>query len=648
MQAGTTPRPIITRLATYGLGVLIVFLGGFGVWSALTSEREAGSLERTRSLADAYETTRNAIDEERLLEHEGAIGHGGKAADHSKMLARKFDRTAARVMPALRQVERLGGPSDRMLVMRVAAMQKDYELAMRSLFAFHISATEVAGKARMVASGSAMTDEEPAMEGMAGTSGQRRSGMQSGGAERLSADDRAGHRAVERRVEALQESFPKLQEEIRTAATSQNTASLEKLGSLRASSRRVFTMMTIALPLAVLLFAGFALVLRSYRRRVEESQRAELDRLATVAVTDNLTGIRNHRAFQEDLDDALAHTERNGVPLSLVLVDLVELKQVNEQFGHQEGDEQLKALATCMVEVTRRSDAAYRIGGDEFAFILTGEPAHGALRLVQRLQSALSTGSRDNTPRARAGIAQTAGPLSKDELIRRADIALLEAKRSNREAVIYAEALGSGTRTVRVRDGSDHLRTLATTLARAVDAKDSATRSHCETVSELAGLIGEDLGLDALAGAKIRLAALLHDVGKIGIPDYILQKPRPLSADEFEIMKTHSLLGYEILSAAKLDEEADWVLRHHERPDGNGYPDGLSGAEIPLESRIILVADAFEAMTADRPYRAGVVAQEALAELQRGAGSQFDPACVEALRRVVALDKVPDLLIEDR
>jgi HD-GYP domain-containing protein (c-di-GMP phosphodiesterase class II) len=155
-------------------------------------------------------------------------------------------------------------------------------------------------------------------------------------------------------------------------------------------------------------------------------------------------------------------------------------------------------------------------------------------------------------------------------------------------------------------------------------------------VSELCALIGQALGMSRDRIAQLRLAGLLHDVGKIGIIDSILQKPGPLTDDEYQVMKTHTRLGHAIVSAAERPDEADWILHHHERIDGGGYPDGLKGDQIPLESRIILVADAYEAITADRPYRAHRSPEVALAELERCAGTQFDAGCVEALRRCIA------------
>jgi HD-GYP domain-containing protein (c-di-GMP phosphodiesterase class II) len=181
----------------------------------------------------------------------------------------------------------------------------------------------------------------------------------------------------------------------------------------------------------------------------------------------------------------------------------------------------------------------------------------------------------------------------------------------------------------------EHHRTLAGALALAVDKKDASTRSHSQAVSTLCAVIETELGFQPDQVARIRLAGLLHDVGKIGIPDAILQKPTKLNAEEYEQMKTHSVLGHDIVQAADMPIEANWVRHHHERIDGGGYPDGLAGQDIPLESRIIHVADAFEAMTSDRPYRVAPGEQFAVQELQRNVDTQFDSGVVAALLRVL-------------
>jgi diguanylate cyclase (GGDEF)-like protein len=373
-----------------------------------------------------------------------------------------------------------------------------------------------------------------------------------------------------------------------------------------------------------------------YGRRLDVARAVEVERLAEMAITDPLTGLRNHRAFHEDIARELQRAGRTGVPLALVILDLDDLKSVNDAQGHQAGDERLQALADAIRATGRGADVAYRVGGDEFAVILPDARAWGALEFAQRLRAATQAGTRGAGPfTATAGISEALTLRSKDEVVREADLALIGAKRIHQDVVIYGPDLAPGADRGAAED-EHHSRTLASALARAVDAKDSYTRSHCQTVSQLCGLIGAELGFDTARLTRMRLAGLLHDVGKIGVPDAILNKPDKLTDDEYEHMKRHSLLGYDIVQAADMEIEARWVRHHHERFDGGGYPDGLAGEEIPLESRVILVADAFEAMTSDRPYRQAPGQSFAILELGRHAGTQFDPAVVEALTRVLA------------
>jgi HD-GYP domain-containing protein (c-di-GMP phosphodiesterase class II) len=204
---------------------------------------------------------------------------------------------------------------------------------------------------------------------------------------------------------------------------------------------------------------------------------------------------------------------------------------------------------------------------------------------------------------------------------------------SGRSIVPGRPASSPGRRTT--ADSEHATRSLAGALALAVDAKDHYTRGHCQAVSTLCGVIETELGFAPEEVSRIRLAGLLHDVGKIGIPDAILNKPAELTGEEYEQMKTHSALGHGIVLAANMPNEANWVLHHHERIDGAGYPDGLAGMDIPLESRVIHVADAFEAMTSDRPYRDGLGEGAAVEELRRNADTQFDSRIVAALLRVL-------------
>ncbi len=411
-----------------------------------------------------------------------------------------------------------------------------------------------------------------------------------------------------------------IESEVNGAAAAHHAGLAAGLSSARRSQGVALGATLVMLVLGLLLTAAVVAVLR-FKRRLDDARRAEIERLRAAATRDSLTGLANHRAFHERLDRLVAE----GSAFSLAIVDLDGLKRTNDTFGHQAGDELLTCLARGLVSVSPEG-SAHRIGGDEFALVLEGATAIDAFGVAQDLRRLVAG--------ATTGIGERAADEDKHGLIRRADLALISAKRSHREVLVYSPDMEL-VPGLDMPPDERHMSTLATALARAVDAKDSYTRSHCETVAELCVLIAGELGLDSDRVARIRLAGLLHDVGKIGISDAILQKPAPLTPDEAAVMRTHPDLGAHIVSAAELYEEAEWILHHHERLDGHGYPDGLGGNEVPLESRIIMVADAFEAMTSDRPYRPRRPVDEALAELDRHAGTQFDPTCVVALRRVL-------------
>jgi HD-GYP domain-containing protein (c-di-GMP phosphodiesterase class II) len=232
---------------------------------------------------------------------------------------------------------------------------------------------------------------------------------------------------------------------------------------------------------------------------------------------------------------------------------------------------------------------------------------------------------------------------TREELERHADQALYWAKRNGKNlCAVASEAIASETDTAQ----PGMLAHLHGVVA-GIDAEHLHTRDHSENVASYAVAIGQVLGLDGDRIVRVRRAAFLHDVGKVAVPDAILSKPEPLTSEEFEYIRLHPAVGSTMLHHAGLHDEAQWVRAHHERLDGRGYPDGLGGDEIPLEARVIFVADSFEAMTSDRPYRRGMPVEEALAELRRCAGTQFDPRVVEALAGLVEADQLAVMALRD-
>ena len=372
---------------------------------------------------------------------------------------------------------------------------------------------------------------------------------------------------------------------------------------------------------------------RSGLRPVDRRHQERVDDLASQARTDALTRLGNRRAFEDDLALMIGARAETGAGFALMAIDLDGLKRINDSKGHPAGDAHIRGVSECIRHVVGAEGSVYRTGGDEFMVILPGRRNWHGLKLAARIEEVAF--ERCGHRAVSIGLTESLGAEGRHLLMSRADIALYEAKRTRLSAVAYHPGLQPASPQPADDRPSNDQRSLAAALARAVDAKDAGTRSHSETVAQLCAAIGERLGIASAELERLRLAGLLHDVGKIGVADAILLKPDALAPEEHSAMTEHVEIGQAILLAAELPLEAHWVFHHHERVDGDGYPSGLASAAIPLESRIIAVADAFEAMTAARPYRGAVSVEQALEELQLNAGTQFDAGCVEALIAVV-------------
>jgi diguanylate cyclase (GGDEF)-like protein/putative nucleotidyltransferase with HDIG domain len=426
--------------------------------------------------------------------------------------------------------------------------------------------------------------------------------------------------------------------------------SLESLREHSFSQQDVLTLQSLADQLAINLHNA-----RAYQLALDQ------------AITDGLTGLKTHRYFREALDGEWRRSARSGRPFSVIMMDLDGFKQVNDEGGHLEGDRVLAAVANLLDSKSRQSNVVARYGGDEFAILMPETNTEQAEILAERLRSALQADHflRAHHVTASIGVASfpTHGP-TPEEVLSVADSGMYLAKHYEGNCVKVATLriaagdlehdqqlldayLGVAVKRMFPSDNEalnlyrqkfEHMKPLWDTimaLAFAVEAKDPFTRHHSAEVSTWAAKIALQIGLPQGEVENIKLAGVVHDVGKIHVPGHVLEKPALLDPEEFELMKTHAAWGAKILEPLKVLDIERIVRYHHESLDGHGYPDGLKGEQIPLGARIMTVADAFQAMIRGRRYRKPRSVEDAVAELRRCRGTQFDPVAVDALVQLI-------------
>ena len=332
------------------------------------------------------------------------------------------------------------------------------------------------------------------------------------------------------------------------------------------------------------------------------------EKIVYLSYHDQLTGLSNRRFFEQ----ALIRLDVAGnYPLTLVMGDVNGLKLINDSFGHVTGDELLIKVAQVLREACRGDDIIARLGGDEFVILLPNTDTAGTEQILKRV-TALAIEARVGSIELSISFGYETKRYEEEhihELFKRAEDHMYKKK--------LFEGPSMRGRTIK-------------TIIRTLHEKNKREEQHSYRVSELCQKMGEALGLREGEVQELKTVGLLHDIGKIAIEENILNKPGKLTKDEWDEMKRHPEIGYRILSTVNgMSEMAEYVLAHHERWDGLGYPKGLKGAELPLQTKIITIADAYDAMTSARSYREALPDEVAIAELRKNAGTQFDPELVK-------------------
>ena len=387
----------------------------------------------------------------------------------------------------------------------------------------------------------------------------------------------------------------------------------------------------------------------------------ELDKknkeLMELSITDGLTGLYNHRFLQERFEYEFKRVKRYGGALSCMIIDIDHFKNVNDTYGHQAGDLVLREISRILKNNSRDVDICGRYGGEEF-MIITNQKLEDTVRYATKLHAAVDKCDfvADNHHlhvTVSVGVAEYRSDLiHRQELIEHADVALYQAKQDGRNLIrIWKEHVATDELSMDrvsidelkkqfVRLSSEVRATYmesTNALVNAIDAKDHYTRTHSQHVADYAIAVGRALKLPDADLDTLRYAALLHDVGKIGISHDILTKKEKLTDEEYDILKKHPFIGTTILKDVKfLEKEIPIILHHHEWYNGHGYPHGLKAREIPQGARILSVVDAFDAMTTDREYRSKMPVSSALTELHRGKGVQFDAEIVDVFVALIA------------
>ncbi|MFL5697820.1 MAG: diguanylate cyclase [Ktedonobacteraceae bacterium] len=590
---------LISRLTSSGLTTILIALTAFSIWATLTTQQAANRTTVSEYLNDQYQQARFAVSAEESLERKYRLEPGPEPlANHTA--------AAAALVTALHNIAQRGDVHDRTTVEHILATHRLYLIDTHLMFA-------------------AVDKGNTAL-------------------------------AIDLDHHKIDPVFTDMQQRVNTEAIRYRAEAVQRLAELAATEQLVFDSTLIVFPIGLILLAGLLFVIRAYQ--LSEVAHATIQK---QALTDALTGLPNHRAIMDQFNKELDRARRYGRPFSLLFFDADRFKHVNDTYGHAAGDAVLSQIGERATSALRGGDTLGRFGGEEFVILLPEADASEASIVAERIRVDIASGQMAKSE-VEGGIAMTVSiglvtyptdGASEKDLLSQADEAMYVAKRLGRNQVRTAKEArqvstdvelmallqeeGQREAVQRERLTPERLRETSTlrliySLLALLERRDQGLSAHAHAVSDLATAIATTMGLEPKQVSKIGMAALLHDIGKVAVPDKILQQTYPLSTHERARLREHAALGAQILEANPfLSDLVPAVRHHHEHWNGYGYPDQLAGENIPQAARIIGVAEAYDAMQREYSYQASRSPEKAMVELQRCTGTQFDPTVVQAL-----------------
>jgi diguanylate cyclase (GGDEF)-like protein len=402
-------------------------------------------------------------------------------------------------------------------------------------------------------------------------------------------------------------------------------------------------------------------------RKLEIENRVLMKKLRTLSLKDSHTGLYNHRYLMERLAKEIVRAKRYSSPLSVLMIDIDYFKSINDVYGHRYGDMILKKLGRFLLDTVRENDVVVRFGGEEFVIIMPDTDRADAELAAQRILGAVrkhifDPEKRKITVKLSLGLADLSvdGAANPADLIDLADKAMRNAKRSGGDRLSLSKRDGEEEmesivktqkkdKVLKIREKVAKMSERATgavvesinALAKTIEARDHYTGEHAKSMVKIVTELGKNMKLPDEKIKELENAAVLHDLGKLGISDSILLKKGSLNKSEYAKVKKHPQIGADLVKAIKcLDEVVPMVLHHHERFDGKGYPSGLKGKDIPIGARIVAVADVYQALMTERPYRKAYTREEAIDIVVEGSGTQFDPEVIKMFLKAIRSGKI--------